>query len=121
MAYSETFYEFYPKRAPDGQELVSVREADWKLVTRPGREELYDLAADPHELADVAAEHADRVAKLRDALDVLAGSWPAQPRPWQLELTDDEAAEHDEACAHSAMSSSPPPANGRSSSPARAH
>lgn len=44
---------------------VAVREGDWKLVWPRGREpRLFDLATDPWELIDLAAEHPDRLAAL---------------------------------------------------------
>ncbi len=51
-----------------------IREKNWKLIVpvdeSPDRSaELYNLAADPHEEKNVAAEHADRVAQLRKRLD----------------------------------------------------
>ncbi|HEX6987151.1 MAG TPA: sulfatase/phosphatase domain-containing protein, partial [Planctomycetaceae bacterium] len=48
------------------------RRGDWKLIVpekETGGPELYDLAADPHETRDLAAEHPDRVAALRERLD----------------------------------------------------
>ncbi len=46
----------------------AVREGDWKLVydgARRTREELFDLAADPAELVDLAASHPERATALR--------------------------------------------------------
>ena len=44
----------------------SVREGDWRLIAEPksGKSWLFDLARDPGELEDVAAAHADVVARL---------------------------------------------------------
>jgi arylsulfatase A-like enzyme/Flp pilus assembly protein TadD len=42
----------------------SVREGKWKLIDAP-EPELYDLAADPDELRNLAADHPDRVDALR--------------------------------------------------------
>ena len=50
----------------------------WKLIAPQGegrRAELFDLGADPHERADVAAEEPQRAASLRQVLD----AW------WRLE------------------------------------
>jgi arylsulfatase A-like enzyme/Tfp pilus assembly protein PilF len=47
--------------------LRSVRRENWKLILAP-RPELFDLAADPHEQRDVAAEHPEVVAELREDL-----------------------------------------------------
>jgi arylsulfatase A-like enzyme len=49
----------------------------WKLILPAGsdeRVELYDLAADPHELHNIANEHPDRVARLTQAI---SDWWPA--------------------------------------------
>lgn len=69
---------------PDGQPLrrqhywrvgpqAAYREGDWKIV-RPrgsGRWQLYDLAADPGETRDLAAEQPQRVAMLQAAWQAL--------------------------------------------------
>lgn len=91
-AYAETFYEHFPQRAQAGEQLSAVRAEGWKLVARPGREELFDLASDPEERNDVAAEHPERVASLRAALARLSalGTAPAQ----ELELSEDEVESH---------------------------
>lgn len=48
----------------------AVRLGDWKLLQRyeDGRAHLYDLARDPGERTDLAAEQPERVAKLRELL-----------------------------------------------------
>ena len=54
---------------------ASVRQGDWKLVRRtllPSSLELYDLAQDPSEKNNVAAEHPDRVAELHKRIEELA-------------------------------------------------
>ncbi len=50
--------------------LWSVRDARWRLVwdEQQRAAQLFDLAADPGELSDVAAAHADVVARLMGAL-----------------------------------------------------
>jgi len=47
--------------------LGCLRERDWKFICeeRTGREELYDLRADPGERVNVAAAHTDKAAELR--------------------------------------------------------
>jgi arylsulfatase A-like enzyme len=68
----------------------AVQRDGWKLhYSHPeGRLELYDLASDPGELRDVAAEHPERVAELRPALD----AWLARGEQGEtLELDADEA------------------------------
>ena len=49
---------------------LAVREANWKYIysVRDGREELYDLQADPLEQRNVAAQHPDRCDRLRQRL-----------------------------------------------------
>jgi len=43
-------------------------QGDWKLIARPKRSELFDLAADPYEEHDLAANQPQRVAELRQLL-----------------------------------------------------
>lgn len=49
----------------------AVREDDWKLIVkrRSGKGKLYDLGDDPGEQRDVSADHPERTAQLRAALD----------------------------------------------------
>ena len=51
----------------ESMDQVAVRTAGWKLLVDKagGKRVLYDLAADPGETRDVAAEHPDRVGELR--------------------------------------------------------
>ena len=54
-----------------------VRQGDWKLVWRaplPARVELFDLAADPSERTDLAAQHPEKVAALQARVQELAGA-----------------------------------------------
>ena len=44
----------------------AVRSQRWRFVNN---KELYDIAADPYESKDVAADHPDVVAELRKAFD----------------------------------------------------
>jgi choline-sulfatase len=58
--------------------MVMIRRGPWKFVHSPGDpDQLYDLAVDPHELANLAAEpaHAALAAELRDEV----------ARRWDLE------------------------------------
>jgi arylsulfatase B len=53
----------------------AVRQGDWKLVWRtllPFTVELFDLAQDPSEKNNLAAQHPDKVAELQQRLDELA-------------------------------------------------
>jgi N-acetylglucosamine-6-sulfatase len=55
-------YEYFPDaRIPVVPRILGVRTAQWKLVTYPalaGEEELYDLTADPNEMANLATRSA---------------------------------------------------------------
>lgn len=53
--------------------LYQLREGDWMLIWGP-QSELYDLAGDPRQLDDVAADHPDRVAALQESLRRLQGA-----------------------------------------------
>ena len=62
----------YPHYGNQGGEPSSIiTEQDWKLIYyhEDGRNELYNLATDPHEQKDLAEAHPDRVAVLRGRLD----------------------------------------------------
>ena len=62
----------YPHYGNQGGEPSSIiRRGDWKLIHyyEDGRDELYDLAADPGERQDVAAANPDRARELRADLD----------------------------------------------------
>ena len=68
------FDESHPQRAyfyvAESHFRLAVREANWKYIysVRDGREELYDLQADPLEQRNVAARHPDRCSRLRQRL-----------------------------------------------------
>ncbi len=67
---TEIVYNIEPFRA-------GVRQGDWKLVWRvllPPAVELYNIAADPSEKANLAAQHPDRVAALQRRASELAAS-----------------------------------------------
>jgi hypothetical protein len=52
-----------------------VRQGEWKLVwhtTLPSKIELFDLAQDPGETKDLAAQHPERVAALQRRLEELS-------------------------------------------------
>ena len=52
--------------------LPTLRQGDFKLVA----DELYDLASDPAETTDVAAEHPERVAAMKARLEEMARQRP---------------------------------------------
>jgi arylsulfatase A-like enzyme len=61
------YWEFYEQGSKQG-----MRAGQWKAIRMPmlnGRTELYDLAADPTESSDVAAEHPDVVKRLEGMMD----------------------------------------------------
>ncbi len=65
---TEVVYDIQPFRA-------GLRQGDWKLVWRtplPQAVELYDIATDPSEKANVAADHPDEVMKLEARANDLA-------------------------------------------------
>ena len=74
---------YFPHYSPQGTRPVrSIREGSLKLVEplefgRPAR--LYDLAADPGETTDLAAERPDDVERLRAQLDAILDRQGAQP------------------------------------------
>lgn len=56
--------------SPDGGDHLVVREADWKLIERPGgADELYDLANDSEEQTSVLGDRPDVERRLREKLD----------------------------------------------------
>jgi arylsulfatase A len=97
VTFSETFYERYPMRADEGEELVVLREGRFKLYLRPGRRELHDLELDPGEQTDVASQHPEVVSRLLDSWREMASGWPAERRSTLLELSEDELREHEAA------------------------
>jgi arylsulfatase A-like enzyme len=53
----------------------ALRQGEWKLIWRtllPSSTDLYNLAQDPSETRNLAAEHPDRVAAMKQRLDALA-------------------------------------------------
>lgn len=47
---------------------IGVRMGDWKLVVKKGKPFLYNLADDIHEDHDIAAQHPDIVAKMKEII-----------------------------------------------------
>jgi arylsulfatase A-like enzyme len=65
---TEIIYNVEPFRA-------ALRQGDWKLIWRtllPSSVDLYNLAQDPSEKNNLAAAHPDKVAAMKERLDVLA-------------------------------------------------
>jgi arylsulfatase A-like enzyme len=65
---TEVIYNVEPFRG-------AIRQGDWKLVWRtllPSNVELFELAQDPSEKNNVAAQHPDKVAALQQRIDELA-------------------------------------------------
>ncbi|SIN91176.1 Arylsulfatase A [Singulisphaera sp. GP187] len=58
----------YPKRKGDRSPNVAVRDANWKLLVNADgtREALYDLATDPRETTNVAAQHPEVAKRLKE-------------------------------------------------------
>jgi arylsulfatase A-like enzyme len=80
------FLELHPPKPA----LVAVRDGSWKLIAGATgtRAELYDLAADPGERRDLAAERPEVVARLRAALERWRAALPAPP-PLRLYTSPD--------------------------------
>jgi arylsulfatase A-like enzyme len=59
----------YPQDARHRSPNVAVRDGDWKLLVNAdgGKAELYDLAADPNETKDLAADKPEVTRRLSDA------------------------------------------------------
>jgi arylsulfatase A-like enzyme len=93
-AYSETFYEHYPNRAKQGDELVSLRHGRFRLVLGPGRQELFDIVSDPGEQDNRYEREPAQVNRLRRELGRLVARWPAESRAERLELSEEETEEH---------------------------
>lgn len=65
---SEVVYNIEPFRA-------AIREGDWKLIWRtmlPSSVDLYNIAEDPSEKNNVAAQHPERVAAMQKRIEELA-------------------------------------------------
>lgn len=65
---TEIVYNVEPFRA-------ALRQGDWKLIWRtllPSSVELYNVAQDPSEKTNLAAQHADKVAAFQQRLEALA-------------------------------------------------
>jgi len=84
-----SFYEELTSGRPIGDEvgmaelpakgMRAVRVGKLKLIEAPDRVELYDLARDPRELRDLAAERPDEVKRLKAVLHELLKQHPPAP------------------------------------------
>lgn len=71
---TEVIYNVEPFRG-------AMRQGDWKLIWRtliPTSVDLYNLANDPYEMTNLAAEHPDKVATMQERLNFL-GKESAKP------------------------------------------
>jgi arylsulfatase A-like enzyme len=78
---SEIVYNVEPFRG-------AIREGDWKLIWHtllPQKIELYDIASDPSETKNVAADHPEKVAELQRRINELA-SEASKPILLQIEF-----------------------------------
>ncbi len=74
VAYAESLAPYLDYRY---SALAALRTEQWKYIRAP-REELYDLAADPAELDNVADAHPELVGRMRERLArLVADAWPA--------------------------------------------
>ena len=74
VVYSETLL---PATAYDWSPLKALTREGWRAIEAP-RPELYDLAADPGEQKNLAAEQPDRLAAMRAEIQRLEGAAPAR-------------------------------------------
>ncbi|HSD28560.1 MAG TPA: sulfatase-like hydrolase/transferase, partial [Vicinamibacteria bacterium] len=88
MALSESWF---PRFHYGWSELVAIQDERFKLIRAP-RRELYDLARDPTEAADLAASDPRRVEALERALDAMiaagAGGTPKAPQAVDAETAE---------------------------------
>jgi arylsulfatase A-like enzyme len=82
--------KMYPKMYPNMPKAQMVVAYPWKLIVTPFERtvELYNLDEDPGELTNLAPQHGDRVANLREQLDQWWGAklrMGVEPDPRSLE------------------------------------
>jgi arylsulfatase A-like enzyme len=76
------------------RDLLSARDRRFKLVRgSDGREELFDLDADPGEGTDVGASHPEMLSTLRSQLDALTAEWASWASGPSAEISSEERAE----------------------------
>jgi len=86
-----------------GRNWHGLREGGWKYAEHPRSSEnvesepqLYNLSEDPDELVNVAREHPDIVASMRDRIDHLICGGTDATRPAGKEMTEAEQAQLDQ-------------------------
>lgn len=70
------------------EELLGVRTREWKYLRHGDAEELFDLARDPKESRNVAADHPEVVMRLRSQLDQWSEAHPQHHS--EVEMINDE-------------------------------
>ncbi len=104
IVYAETFLpKFYMNWAP----LRTVRDERWKYIDAP-RPELYDLASDPAEAENRAADRAQTAQGLRRELDRLTGGGGGEMTPGRM---DRETLEKLAALGYVGAGAEPSPAD----------
>jgi arylsulfatase A-like enzyme/Flp pilus assembly protein TadD len=91
MAVREPVYSeaHLPLRAYGWSDLRALHSGERKFIEAP-EPELYDLRADPAETRNLAATHAEEVARWRERLASVEGSW-REPEPGGEQVLDAEA------------------------------
>jgi arylsulfatase A-like enzyme len=86
VRFADAIHTVWPRL---GQRNLAVLEGGWKAIWRidDGGVELYDLARDPGETRDVAAQHPERLAELRALLDGLGAG---RAGGGSIELSEEE-------------------------------
>jgi arylsulfatase len=80
-------------RRPKKARTSTLQVGDWKLQQRVGKApRLFDLAADPLELTDVAGQHPKRVERMREQVETLLTDRPRGTIE-EVEVTPELAAE----------------------------
>jgi tetratricopeptide (TPR) repeat protein len=103
LAYSESLL---PATAYGWSALKAVTDERWRFIDAP-RPELYDLAADPREQRNLAAERGGDLERLRARLRTLEGASP--PRAARPVAPDPEVAEALRSLGYHSGASAPAP------------
>jgi arylsulfatase A-like enzyme/Tfp pilus assembly protein PilF len=86
MLYFESLYAYFYFK---WSQLRGIRHNNWKYILAP-EEELYDLAADPHELVNLATSQPERVAEMRGQLNRIAAREAEALETARQSLTQEE-------------------------------